>query len=116
EALADLFRLLGPLTAEEIAQRSAGPGAAWLDELVSARRVVGTSYGQRSWWAAVEDVARLRDALGVPVPPGVPAAFTDAATDPLGELLSRYARTHGPFTTGEAAQRFGLGVRVAADT
>ncbi|MBN7448474.1 ATP-dependent helicase [Mycobacteroides abscessus] len=116
EALADLFRLLGPLTAEEIAQRCAGPGAAWLDELVSARRVVGTSYGQRSWWAAVEDVARLRDALGVPVPPGVPAAFTDAATDPLAELLSRYARTHGPFTTGEAAQRFGLGVRVAADT
>lgn len=116
EALADLFRLLGPLTAEEIAQRSAGPGAAWLDELVSARRVVGTSYGQRNWWAAVEDVARLRDALGVPVPPGVPAAFTDAAIDPLGELLSRYARTHGPFTTGEAAQRFGLGVRVAADT
>lgn len=116
EALADLFRLLGPLTAEEIAQRCAEPGAAWLDELVSARRVVGTSYGQRSWWAAVEDVARLRDALGVPVPPGVPAAFTDAATDPLAELLSRYARTHGPFTTGEAAQRFGLGVRVAADT
>ncbi|SHP45564.1 ATP-dependent helicase [Mycobacteroides abscessus] len=116
EALADLFRLLGPLTAEEIAQRCAGPGTAWLDELVSARRVVGTSYGQRSWWAAVEDVARLRDALGVPVPPGVPAAFTDAATDPLAELLSRYARTHGPFTTGEAAQRFGLGVRVAADT
>lgn len=116
EGLADLFRLLGPLTAEEIAQRCAGPGAAWLDELVSARRVVGTSYGQRSWWAAVEDVARLRDALGVPVPPGVPAAFTDAATDPLAELLSRYARTHGPFTTGEAAQRFGLGVRVAADT
>lgn len=116
EGLADLFRLLGPLTAEEIAQRCAGPGAAWLDELVSARRVVGTSYGQRSWWAAVEDVARLRDALGVPVPTGVPAAFTDAATDPLAELLSRYARTHGPFTTGEAAQRFGLGVRVAADT
>nr|MCH9761795.1 ATP-dependent helicase [Actinomycetes bacterium] len=29
--------------------------------------------------------------------------------------LSRYARTRGPFTTGEAASRFGLGLRVAAD-
>ena len=35
--------------------------------------------------------------------------------DPLGELLGRYARTHGPFTTAQAAARFGLGLRVAAD-
>lgn len=115
EALADLFRLLGPLTTDEIAARCTGPGTDWLHELVGARRVVETHYGQRTWWAAVEDVARLRDALGVPVPPGVPAAFTDAAADPLGELLGRYARTHGPFTTGQAAERFGIGVRVAAD-
>ncbi|OAT70735.1 ATP-dependent helicase [Mycobacteroides immunogenum] len=115
EALADLFRILGPLTAGEITARCAGPDTDWLHELVAARRVVETSYGQCVWWAAVEDVARLRDALGVPVPPGVPAAFTDAAADPLGELLSRYARTHGPFTTGQAAGRFGIGVRIAAD-
>ncbi|ORA59096.1 ATP-dependent helicase [Mycobacteroides franklinii] len=115
EALADLFRLLGPLTTDEIATRCAGLGTDWLHELVGTRRVVETHYGQRTWWAAVEDVARLRDALGVPVPPGVPAAFTDAAADPLGELLGRYARTHGPFTTGQAAERFGIGVRVAAD-
>lgn len=115
EGLADLFRLLGPLTTGEIAARCTGPGTDWLHELVGARRVVETRYGQRTWWAAVEDVARLRDALGVPVPPGVPAAFTDAAADPLGELLGRYARTHGPFTTGQAAERFGIGVRVAAD-
>ncbi len=115
EALADLFRLLGPLTTDEIATRCAGLGTDWLHELIGARRVVETHYGQRTWWAAVEDVARLRDALGVPVPPGVPAAFTDAAADPLGELLGRYARTHGPFTTGQAAERFGIGVRVAAD-
>ena len=35
--------------------------------------------------------------------------------DPLGELLGRYARTHTPFTTAEAAARFGLGLRVTAD-
>lgn len=115
EGLADLFRLLGPITAEEVSARCSGAGADWLRELVAAHRVIETHYGQRAWWAAVEDAARLRDALGVPVPPGVPAAFTDATADPLGELLGRYARTHGPFTTGQAAERFGIGIRVAAD-
>ncbi|MBA0045616.1 ATP-dependent helicase [Mycobacteroides sp. LB1] len=115
EALADLFRLLGPLAAAEVNARCDGAGTDWLRELVTARRVVESRYGGHSWWAAVEDVARLRDALGVPVPPGVPAAFTDATADPLGELLGRFARTHGPFTTGQAAERFGIGVRVAAD-
>ncbi|MUM16414.1 ATP-dependent helicase [Mycobacterium sp. CBMA271] len=114
EGLADLFRLLGPLSADEIAERCTGAGNDWLSELFAARRVVEIQYGQRTWLAAVEDVARLRDALGVPVPPGVPAAFTDATADPLGELLGRYARTHGPFTTGHAAERFGIGVRIAA--
>ena len=46
---------------------------------------------------------------------GVPAAFTEEVADPLGELLGRYARTHTPFTTADAAARFGLGLRVTAD-
>ena len=45
----------------------------------------------------------------------MPAAFTEEVADPLGELLGRYARTHTPFTTAEAAARFGLGLRVTAD-
>ena len=49
------------------------------------------------------------------VPVGVPASFTEAVADPLGELLGRYARTHAPFTTADVATRFGLGLRVAAD-
>ena len=35
-----------------------------------------------------------------------------ATSDPLGDLVSRYARTHGPFTAAEAAARLGLGVAV----
>ena len=58
---------------------------------------------------------RVRDGVGVAVPPGVPAGFTDPVADPLGELLGRFARTRGPFCTAEAAARFGLGLRVAAD-
>ena len=71
------------------------------------------SFAGRTWWVAVEDIGRLRDGVGVAVPVGVPATFTEAVADPLGELLGRYARTHGPFTTADAAARFGLGLRVA---
>jgi ATP-dependent Lhr-like helicase len=48
-------------------------------------------------WAAVEDAGRLQDALGVALPVGVAEAFTEPVRDPLGDLVSRYARTHGPF-------------------
>ncbi|QIK72079.1 DEAD/DEAH box helicase [Propioniciclava coleopterorum] len=60
-------------------------------------------------WAAAEDAGRLRDALGLALPPGLPVAFTDPVPDPLGDLLVRYARTHAPFTTDDVAARFGLG-------
>ncbi|EFV91404.1 DEAD/DEAH box helicase, partial [Dietzia cinnamea P4] len=115
EAVADLLRLLGPLTAEEIAARSADPYAVpdWLDTLAGAWRVVTVENSGRTWWAGVEDVARLRDGLGVPPPPGVPSAFLGDVEDPLGELIRRYARTHGPFTADAVAGRFGLGVAVA---
>jgi ATP-dependent helicase Lhr and Lhr-like helicase len=67
-------------------------------------------------WAVVEDVGRLRDGLGVPVPPGTPEVFAEPAQDPLGDLVGRYARTHGPFTAAEVATRLGLGVAVAQQT
>ena len=116
EGVADLLRLLGPLTETEIASRAtASDVRPWLDGLQSARRVLQVSYAGSSWWVAVEDIGRLRDAVGVAVPMGVPADFTESVPDPLGELLSRYARTRGPFSTVVAAARFGLGLRVTAD-
>ncbi|MGH3959244.1 ATP-dependent helicase [Mycobacterium sp.] len=116
EAVADLLRLLGPLTEDEVAARSGGADVGgWLDGLRAAKRALTVSFAGRSWWVAVEDIGRLRDGLGVAVPVGVPASFTEAVADPLGELLGRYARTHTPFTTAQAADRFGLGPRVAAD-
>ena len=116
EAVADLLRVLGPLTEDEIARRcTAADAGAWLEGLHSARRALRVSFAGRSWWVAIEDIGRLRDGLGVAVPVGVPATFAETVEDPLGELLSRFARTHGPFTTAEAAARFGLGLRVTAD-
>ncbi|MBU9763963.1 ATP-dependent helicase [Mycobacterium sp. TNTM28] len=116
EAVTDLLRMLGPLTEAEIARRSTAANVgAWLDGLQAAKRALPVTYAGQSWWAAVEDIGLLRDGVGAPVPVGVPAAFTESVDDPLGELLGRYARTHGPFTTTEVATRFGLGLRVSAD-
>jgi ATP-dependent Lhr-like helicase len=116
EAVADLLRLLGPLTADEVAVRAGGADVGgWLEGLYAAKRALPVSFAGASWWVAIEDIGRLRDGVGVAVPVGVPASFTEAVADPLGELLGRYARTHAPFTTADVATRFGLGLRVAAD-
>ncbi len=165
EGVADLLRLLGPLTAPEIAARllpaadlpvprpddaghspaavtapdpAAGsrdpapdlpdadhpaqpdPAAAahlalvtaHVAELLAANRALRVNMAGEERFAAVEDAARLRDALGIPLPMGVPLAFIEPVADPLGDLLGRHARTHGPFTTAEAAARLGLGVAV----
>jgi len=114
EGVADLLRTGGPLTAEEVAQRCEDPGAAgdWLAELSVARRSIGVRVAGRPMWAAIEDAGRLRDALGVPLPVGIPEAFTELVADPLGDLVARYARTHGPFTADAVAVRYGLGVAV----
>ncbi|WP_407816443.1 hypothetical protein, partial [Staphylococcus aureus] len=79
---------------------------SWLEKLVTDKRALHVSYAGESWWTVVEDAARLRDGLGVPLPIGVPAAFIEPVDQPLDDLLSRYARTHGPFTLADAAARF----------
>ncbi|SLK09809.1 ATP-dependent helicase [Arthrobacter sp. P2b] len=123
EGVADLLRLLGPLAPEEAAARlqaeadadapaDAALATAHLLALQRANRAIKVNIGGVERFAAVEDAARLRDALGVPLPMGVPLAFIEPVADPLGDLVSRYARTHGPFTSGEAAARLGLGVAV----
>ncbi|WJV45782.1 ATP-dependent helicase [Streptomyces flavofungini] len=110
EGVADLLRLLGPLTDAELAERGAEP--EWAEQLAGARRAIRVRVGGADHWAAIEDAGRLRDALGTALPVGVPEAFTEPVKDPLGDLLARYARTHGPFTSAAAAARFGLGAAV----
>ena len=92
--------------------QDAGAAGDWLTELSAARRSIGVRVAGQPMWAAIEDAGRLRDALGVPLPLGIPEAFTEPVADPLGDLVARYARTHGPFTADAAAARYGLGVAV----
>ena len=118
EGVADLLRLLGPLTVDEIVARSV-PGTDvgdCVERLRTTRRAALVRMAGEERWAAIEDVGRLRDALGVPVPPGTPEAFADPVDDPLADLVARYARTHGPFTVGDLAGRLGLGAAVARHT
>ncbi|QDG87205.1 DEAD/DEAH box helicase [Pseudarthrobacter sp. NIBRBAC000502770] len=108
----------GPVGEPVEAARAETPSATAADAnahllaLQRANRAIKVNIGGVERFAAVEDAARLRDAIGVPLPMGVPLAFIEPVADPLGDLVSRYARTHGPFTAAEAAARLGLGVAV----
>jgi ATP-dependent helicase Lhr and Lhr-like helicase len=110
EGVADLLRLLGDLTTVEAVARGATPQQ--LAELQEQRRAIRVRVGGDERWIAIEDASRLRDALGTPLPVGVPQAFLESVADPLGDLVSRFARTHGPFHGIDVAARFGLGLAV----
>ena len=109
DAVADLLRDLGPLTTQDLDLRTADvdPAEA-VDELVRAHRVIDVQIGGTQVWAAIEDAARLRDALGVQPPPGVPHVFLEPLDDPLGDVVGRHARTHGPFTADDVGQALHL--------
>ena len=114
----DLLRRLGDLSAAEVSARTVGGAATaspWLDELGAARRAVRTRIAGDVRWVAVEDVARYRDGVGIAPPVGIPAAFLGATAGALDGLLSRYARTHGPFLTPDPARRWGLPAGVVGD-
>ncbi|HKT58281.1 MAG TPA: ATP-dependent helicase [Microbacterium sp.] len=134
EGVADLLRMLGPLDAAEIAARLEQPDApdprsssersetkrialtealAHAETLVATRRAITVTIAGVPRYAAIEDAARLRDALGVALPVGLPTAFLEPVADPLADLFARHARTHGPFRASDAAARFGVGVSVA---
>jgi ATP-dependent Lhr-like helicase len=112
DALHDLLLRVGDLSETEIAARYLGASAPAVEELSKARRILEISVAREKRWIAVEDASRYRDALGVPLPHGIAERLLEAVADPIGDLVLRYARTHGPFTPGEVARRYGLGIAV----
>ncbi|MGN8049301.1 Lhr family ATP-dependent helicase [Curtobacterium sp. 22159] len=127
EGIVDVLRLVGALDLDEVVERSwlaadddqAAARATvrtTLEALERDRRVLSFSHAGTTRWAVIEDASRLRDALGVPLPIGVPTAFVEPVADPLGDLVGRYARSHGPFSAQDAAGRLGLGIAVVQDT
>lgn len=153
EGAADLLRVLGPLSGEEVALRlragedvlveegeeepedrhaSVEDARALLEQLRDAHRAFPLVVGGAERWAAADDAQRLHDALGAAIPSWAASAGperdarpeaeasrvvpAEEAVHPLDELLARYARTHGPFSTETVAARFGIGVAVAQDS
>jgi ATP-dependent helicase Lhr and Lhr-like helicase len=106
--LHDLLLQVGDLTWEEIASRSEDPELArvWLSELERTHRVVAVRILGEVRWSAVEDVSRLRDAIGISVPTQVPVAFLRAVKEPLNDLVGRFARTRGPFVPSDFTNRY----------
>ncbi len=109
DAMHDLLLRLGDLSREELSLRLASQDLlASLDRLQRAKRLLELKVAGEKRLIAVEDAARYRDALGIPLPPGLPKQLLDPTASPMLELIRRYARTHGPFTLHEVSHRFGL--------
>lgn len=112
DGIHDLLIRLGDLTTDEIIERTAEEPdrtSEWLRLLAAEGRALSIRLGGEERWIAVEDASRYRDAIGVALPSDLHASFQEAVHDPLGDLIVRYARTHGPFTSSEVADRFAMG-------
>ena len=118
DAVHDLLLRLGDLTRDEIAARTqtgvSVPHA--VDELVRSRRVIEIGVAGERRFIAIEDASRYRDALGTPLPHGIAERLLESVADPVGDLVLRYARTHGPFTPRDVAHRYGMGEAVVLNT
>ena len=109
DGMHDLLLRLGDLSRAELVLRCVSDEVTEsISRLIKARRVLELMVGGEKRLMAVEDAARFRDALGVPLPPGLPAAFLQPVADALLDIVRRFARTHGPFTTADVARRYGL--------
>ncbi|HXG55815.1 MAG TPA: DEAD/DEAH box helicase [Vicinamibacterales bacterium] len=110
----DMLLRLGDLTLEEIAARTRIDAPAAVEELGRTRRIIVISIGGEQRLLPVEYAGRYRDALGVPLPAGLPESLLQPSSTAPTDVARRYARTHGPFTTDEFAGRYALGRSTAA--
>ena len=109
DGIHDLLLRVGDLSREALLRRLADPVLAGeVERLLRARRLLEIKVAQEKRLIAIEDAARYRDALGIPLPPGIAVALLEPVAAPVLELVRRYARTHGPFTLHEITARFGL--------
>ena len=106
DGLHDLLLALGDLSEREVRERFEGEPP--LAELLAQRRAFALSIGGEQRFAAAEDAARYRDGASAAVPAQLPRELLAKVAAPLEDLVSRWARTHGPFRAEELAARWGI--------
>ena len=109
----DILRTIGPLREDELEVR--GITTELRETLTDQRRTFSFHHLDHEWWAVVEDAGRIRDGLGVSLPPGLPEAVLAANPAATAELLLRFARCHGPFTLDDPVDRYGMNITTVAD-
>jgi ATP-dependent helicase Lhr and Lhr-like helicase len=103
DQLHDVLRLRGDLREGEYDE-------GFAQTLLRERRALLVRFAGGQRLIAAEDAGRYRDALGVMPPGGLPEVFLEGGDDSLEQLVLRSARGRGPFTTGQANERFGRDV------
>jgi ATP-dependent Lhr-like helicase len=103
DELHDVLRRRGDLRVGEFDEAHAAV-------LEAERRAIRVRVASEERLIAAEDAGRYRDALGAMPPGGLPEAFLEGGDDSLRELVLRYAKGRGPFTTAQANERFGKDV------
>jgi ATP-dependent Lhr-like helicase len=103
DELHDVLRLRGHLFLTEY-------DMGFAETLLRERRALRFRLAGTEAIIAIEDAGRYRDAVGIMPPGGLPQAYLEGGPESLRRLVARYARGRGPFTTEEAAARFGVEV------
>jgi ATP-dependent Lhr-like helicase len=110
DELHDVLRQLGDLTAAEVRERVLDgiDSEELLAGLCRERRAITLRLGGEQRYVAAADAGLYRDALAAVPPGGLPDAFLAEVDDALAQLVARYARTHGPFTSEQLHARYGV--------
>jgi ATP-dependent helicase Lhr and Lhr-like helicase len=103
DELHDVLRRRGDLRVGEFDEAQAAV-------LEAERRAIRVRVAGEERLIAAEDAGRYRDALGAMPPGGLPETFLEGGDDSLRELVLRYAKGRGPFTSAQANERFGRDV------
>jgi ATP-dependent helicase Lhr and Lhr-like helicase len=110
DELCEVLRSVGDLSEDELTERVLAEldAPALVSSLERERRVVRLRINGQERLIAADDAGLYRDAFGASPPGGLPVAFIADVPDALTKVLARYARTHGPFTTAELHERYGV--------
>jgi ATP-dependent Lhr-like helicase len=107
DGIHDLLLRLGDLKAEELRLRCESEQVfGQVETLVQSRRVLLLEVAGQPRYVAVEHAPQYRDALGVTLPTDLAETWLQPQPESLVELLSRYSRTHGPFTLEDLWDRY----------